>query len=460
MKRLKEDIRPSPRHGWLVLVVPADARRIKVLNPEIAAVFSDAGGVIVEAGGDVEIGPIAELSGEAPAAIVPVDTASPDRRRPRTVRAGQRLAGTAAVRAKVLGVRHQAKRLGYTDIFSVTWEPHVTLLEGLDGPAPGGALFQRFPHVVLVVCHRSRRVETAFQAARAAAEHELRRRLDVDEVLLGSSGVVVAPAEEAILRVSLGPAARRVDEQRSALELLRAAAPSDAVSDRVPWVLATGRAGLARWSVEQRLRGTTPPPRGLQSPLASDCVDFLCELHAAKEGGTYVSTADDAALAARHFPDRAEALRELGDWIESSLTAVARGFGHGDFWSGNLLVDGGRLAGVVDWPSAGPGRLPLLDLLHLRANELRGQRNGPLAAVIAEHILPEARAGGHPLDRSYCDRLGLDLGPRELEALVASYWLAEVRHDLLDPDRDPADACSPEWRSAQMRVLDALRSPA
>jgi aminoglycoside phosphotransferase (APT) family kinase protein len=459
MKRLREDIRPSPRHGWLVLVVPADARRIKVLDSELAAVFADAGGEIVPAGGDIEVGQIEELSGEAPAAIVPVEAASPDRSRPRTLRAWQRLAGTAAVRAKVVSVRRQAKRLGYTDIFTVTWEPHVTLLEGLHGPAPGGALFQRFPHVVLVVCHRSRRVETAFEAARAAAERELGRSLDVGQVFLGSSGVVVAPAEEVILRVSLGPAARRVDEQRSALELLRAAAPSDAVLDRVPWVLATGTAGLARWSVEQRLRGTTPP-QGLQSPLAADCVDFLCDLHAAREGGTHVSTADDAAVAALHFPDRAEALRELGAWIESSLTAVTRGFGHGDFWSGNLLVDGERLAGVVDWPSAGPGCLPLLDLLHLRANELRGQRNRPLAAVIAEHLLPEARAGGHPLDRTYCRRLGLDLGARELEALVASYWLAEVRHDLLDPDRDPADVRSPEWRSAQMRVLNALGSPA
>ena len=39
---------------------------------------------------------------------------------------------------------------------------------------------------------------------------------------------------------------------------------------------------------------------------------------------------------------------------------------HGDFWSGNLLVDGGgRLSGVVDWTSARAAHLPLVDYFHL-----------------------------------------------------------------------------------------------
>jgi aminoglycoside phosphotransferase (APT) family kinase protein len=259
-----------------------------------------------------------------------------------------------------------------------------------------------------------------------------------------------------VFRVSMGPPACRVEEQRAALESLHAAAPSPFVSNRIPWVLGTGRAGLAVWSLERRLQGT-PAPSAVAEGLAGDCLRFLCDLYAADGAGANPGSPSlDADVAAQHFPEHQEALRELGRRIERALPDSPRGFGHGDFWAGNLLVDNDSLAGVVDWPSAGPARLPLLDLLHLRANELRERAGSHLGAVVLDHLVPQARAGGHELDRAYCRQLGLKLSRRDLEALVGAYWLEELRRDLTDPDRDPQKPNGAEWRAAHLRVLDDL----
>ena len=86
-------------------------------------------------------------------------------------------------------------------------------------------------------------------------------------------------------------------------------------------------------------------------------------------------------------------------------------------------MDGGRLAGVVDWDGAGPGRLPLLDLLHLLVTSRWRGADLAWGPAIVEDLLPWARAGRDGIARDHCPRIGIDPVPALLERLVVAYWL-------------------------------------
>jgi aminoglycoside phosphotransferase (APT) family kinase protein len=49
-------------------------------------------------------------------------------------------------------------------------------------------------------------------------------------------------------------------------------------------------------------------------------------------------------------------VRGVAEKLEAVLAEVLCGFAHGVFLNGNLLVENGRLAGVVDWDTAGRAR--------------------------------------------------------------------------------------------------------
>jgi hypothetical protein len=152
---------------------------------------------------------------------------------------------------------------------------------------------------------------------------------------------------------------------------------------------------------------------------------------------------DDAAVVGAAVPTAAAAVRRLAERVTATVAHLPRGFAHGDFWSGNVLAVDGRLSGVIDWDAAGPGRLPLLDLLHLRANALRGGRRATsLGEDVVHSLLPWARAGGDGPTRAFAAELGFDVTPTLLEALVAAYWLDYVAYQLrLYVDR----ARRPRW---------------
>ena len=54
---------------------------------------------------------------------------------------------------------------------------------------------------------------------------------------------------------------------------------------------------------------------------------------------------------------------------------------HGDLWSGNLLVAGRRLTGVLDWDAWHPAAVPGTDLLHLVATEQAHRTRHSLGSV-------------------------------------------------------------------------------
>jgi Phosphotransferase enzyme family len=212
---------------------------------------------------------------------------------------------------------------------------------------------------------------------------------------------------------------------------LEGSSPPPEIAHLVPDWLADGTTGLAQWSLEQRLPGS-PAPFKLPPDLFAECIDFLVVLGGLGDNSTPTSSpADDAEVIARNRGgERAQALRRLGSDVETRLAAAPRVFAHGDFWSRNLLIENGRLAGVVDWDHGGPGRLPFLDLLQLRLNMVRAATHQFLGPALVEHLLPWAWAGGDDYSRAYARRIGIEVNADQLEAFVIAYWLDRIGHEV------------------------------
>jgi aminoglycoside phosphotransferase (APT) family kinase protein len=408
-------------HGWLAAVLPASARRFRVADPSLAPVLADAGAELVETDADVEIAPAAELQGQAPLAVV--SFAAPAHDSSSLVqRVGRRLLSAAQVRMKARRARSVVRGKGYPRPEVVLWDVRQQFR------LPGSARTRRspvelLPQRALVLGRRDGEGPTLLAASLEAAGARLEEPPSI------RAGLVAAMTDRGLLRVAVGPARRQLETQLQALDALQAAAPGSTVADRTPWVLAHGKAGLADWSLERRLPGRRPE-QGLSDALRAQCLDFLVELHGAGGAAQNRSPRDDADTIAEVAPDRAQRLTELGGRLDEILANVPRGFGHGDFFLGNLLVQEERLTGVVDWDSGGPGRLPLLDLLHLlhlAQYPLGDEDWGP---SLVQHLFSGTWSDGDLTVAEYCGRIGLDADARLLQALAVAYWLDRAAYIL------------------------------
>jgi aminoglycoside phosphotransferase (APT) family kinase protein len=220
-------------------------------------------------------------------------------------------------------------------------------------------------------------------------------------------------------------------------------------------MLAMGRLGLGDWSAEERLPGSTAGHE-LAPELLSDCIDFLVALHGVERGEPGAPLAESAKVLAASCAtsEHRDAVLELGHTLDAELSGLPRGWGHGDFWTRNLLVTGNRLRAVIDWDSSSPGRLPLLDLLHLRLSAHREKTREYLGAALVRHQLPWAEAGGDEVVDEYCRRVGIEVDGRLLKSIVFAYWLDRVAFELgMSPDR----AERPVWMRNNVEVvLDSL----
>ncbi|CAA9502973.1 MAG: hypothetical protein AVDCRST_MAG85-1881, partial [uncultured Solirubrobacteraceae bacterium] len=203
------------------------------------------------------------------------------------------------------------------------------------------------------------------------------------------------------------------------------------VRDRLAVPLAAGSLPLASWVAEPRLPGS-PLPLPIAPALLADTVNFLAELFTAVSHDAPRSSLADAAdvVAAAVPAPQAAAVGALADRLEERLSGLPRGFAHGDFWATNLLVDSGRLTGVVDWSGAGGGRLPLADLLHLVTSEQVSRTERPLGEVVTGWLLPAAQRGALPGVSALCGSLGLALEGAVVRDLAIAYWLEHVAFHL------------------------------
>jgi hypothetical protein len=315
---------------------------------------------------------------------------------------------------------------------------------------PGAGWKSRLPLGRIVVARRDGAEPTQLEAAATAAGIELDGPPEVRQ------GVVLARSHDGILRIALGQPATQLLDQREALVSLRAGRIDPAVRALVPWQRDAGRAGLAVWSLERRLPGAMPSLTTLPRILP-ECVDFLVGLHGcAGAAAPPASLLPSAELVASFLPpDVAARAIALATRVEEAVSGLPRGFAHGDFCRENLLVDGDRLTGVVDWESGGPARLPGCDLFQLLGTAERERRRCSLGEALLGAVLPAIRAGGDDLTRSYCERTGVPADPEVLEALAIAGWLQYVAHQLrVYADRGQRT----RWVTGNLhRVLDALQ---
>ena len=434
-------------HGWLPAVVPATATRFRVADPDLASTLADAGAELVDSEPEVEIALSgSDLRGDAERAIVTV-VGPESRAGPRVVRAARRATHSLRARAEAARARRALLGKGYAHVDVLYWDlPDRVRLPGLTDSGP------RLPRYALAVGLRGPRKPTAVQSAlEAAADRDL-------EASWASTraGLVVLAVDGSLLRVAIGPTRAEIDNGIASLEALRAGGPPREVADRVPWPQARGRVGLADWSLERLLTGSQPP-RAVPEHLFGECMEFLVALGGLQGGEDAAPSFTELATTVAEVcrPESSAALHSLAARLEERLAKVPRCFAHGDFFAGNLLVTDGRLTGVVDWDAAGPGRLPVLDLLHLQLTRAGAYADDDWGRLLLERLLPPARDGGDEPTRRYCAQLGLEPEPRLLEALVLAYWLDHAAYQLR---AHPVRLAQPTWIEGNVELV--LRSAA
>ena len=439
-------------YGWLPALIPADARTFRLSDETLAQVLAEAGAEIVAAESDVEIAEVDRLTGTGALAIATID---PSYREGGSllVNGARRLGRSALARLAAARARRRLKAQGYGAVSVVLWDIDQFV------HLPGGRepdrrrIAEHLPQRALIVGRRGDARPTVLEGVAGEVSRLLGRTVSYEQPL-AREGLAIALTDEHVLRVAIGPGRQKIELQRAALQRLSAARPPPIVADRVPRILGSGKLGLGDWSAEDRLAGSAAPAE-LAPELLAGCIDFLVALHGVEDRGARASLAEDAEIVAASCRDaRGDVVRELGQTLDRELGHLPRGFGHGDFWTHNLLVEGNRLRGVIDWDAALPGRLPLIDLLHLLLSARREGTREYLGTALVGYQLPWAEAGGDDVVRSYCDRLGIELDADILGRLVLAYWVSRVADELRTaPDR----AQRRIWmRNNVELVLDAL----
>jgi aminoglycoside phosphotransferase len=268
---------------------------------------------------------------------------------------------------------------------------------------------------------------------------EVAERADVTRlgarVQAGSGGAVLVRATlvdgtAALLRV--GRAGTPADPAHVADELERLAA---AAVPLAPRLLARGEAAGASWVAELALPGRRPAGAGaeLTRQVVAACARFP------RFDGPPGAVLEDLEGAARMLPGRADRLRRLAAELRSRITGLPSILRHGDLWTGNLLVDRGRLTGMIDWDATHPAGVAGADLVQLLATDARRRAHRSLGA---EFVARSWR--GERLRRAmapYWQELGVAPSDELLEVAAIAWWATEIHHTLLRLPHRGAD----EW---------------
>jgi hypothetical protein len=344
-----------------------------------------------------------------------------------------------AVPARELALRRLGRRLpARLRIAAVHRLPGPRLATGVRGAA--GSAVRGGLLVEIASAGRGERVIDAVAAAAGA-------RLVAMPIHGGAGGAVLVRARlpdgrAAILRVAR--AGSRGDPLALAATLDRLAAAGVPLAPRP---LARGVTAGAAWTAEEALAGRRP---GTATPRLVAQVADACRRFPRGEGPP-TAPVEDLLAAAALLPERARGLRRLAADVEAAVSSLPAVYRHGDLWTGNLLVDRGRLAGLVDWDAAHPAGVPGADLVQLVGTDAR--RRARL------HLGPAFLAGGwrEPASRGaaagYWRAAGV--APEDaLESAGIAWWAAEVHHTLR---RLPHRAADEAWVHTNVdRVLAAL----
>jgi aminoglycoside phosphotransferase (APT) family kinase protein len=249
---------------------------------------------------------------------------------------------------------------------------------------------------------------------------ELRARVDEPLRLLGAettrTGSLVVRFDgrrPCIAKAALRPTtAPRLQANLAALEALSASAwlvpPLDGVISQpiasfelegcfcTVETLLAGRCGVAAAETPDEVRR-----------LTAAAIELVTDLHIASrvpqviDERTYwelVVPAVDRVAAAAARAGRLSAYERACDWLRRAIVGreLPVVYAHGNYWLGNVLVQGERrIAGVIDWDSAIPRSLPLTDALYfvIRSEALIARSSVGEATVGLLEAAPEACAG-------------------------------------------------------------------
>jgi Phosphotransferase enzyme family len=122
------------------------------------------------------------------------------------------------------------------------------------------------------------------------------------------------------------------------------------------------------------------------------------------------------------------AVEVLAGRLRESLAGRPCGTGwtHGDYWSGNVLLDRrGQVAGIVDWGAARADGLPVVDLLHLLLTARARVEGASLGDVVLDALRHGLRSAG---DRRVLARAewSWPVGAPDDASLVLLTWLGHV----------------------------------
>jgi hypothetical protein len=215
-----------------------------------------------------------------------------------------------------------------------------------------------------------------------------------------------------------------------------------------PRPLGRGVVAGASWMAEELLPGHRP---GRVTP---DLVHQAAGACGRLPTSDAVPTApvDDLFGAAAVLPRYAADLRRLADRLRSRLDGIPAVQRHGDLWAGNLLVDRGRLTGIVDWDAAHRSGVPGADLVQLVATDMRRRRRLPLGRAVLE--LPWRASTFTAATAAYW--WALDIAPRTalLDVAGIAWWASEIHHTLV---RFPQRRSDERWVAENVAaVLDGL----
>jgi hypothetical protein len=118
---------------------------------------------------------------------------------------------------------------------------------------------------------------------------------------------------------------------------------------------------------------------------------------------------------------------------------------HGDFWCGNILVEGDRVTGVVDWEAGDIDDEPLRDLARF-----------PLAYALYldRHTATGRRVAGHPGMRAGSPGAGV------LRAFDSSTWFGALVRDFVSEGLQRLGAPPGMWRHVLMAGIAEIAATA
>jgi hypothetical protein len=428
--------------GALAAVLPAAARTLWVDDEGLAGDLVGGGyDVTTDVTTGVSTGStdVAVLTGAAgleaaPPADVVIVLLDGTRRSALTGRlhdAAARLRAHARVRAQAREAERQLRGQGHRQVCVLSWDEGVPLASrAAPGAARSPARPESYPRRVVLVAGEPDGPTVLDRALEQAGCRPPVEPTGGLRATVSPGGAALLRVDRGLLRVGLARGCHQVDTPASVLALLALPTSGAEVSRRTPDLIGRGRAGGASWSLEQWMQGAPARPP-LAGPLLEDCVDFLVALHPVPSGQPRQGPELRAAAAdVERLSARPEAVRRLAQRAEDALQELPRGFAHGDFWHRNLLVDQGRLTGVVDWDSARAGTLPFLDLMHLRATQSLRPGGHSWGRALVESLLPWAERGGDRHAERYAAALGVPVDAGTLRALVTGYWLTWLDYQL------------------------------